>query len=565
MSKLLGLKGKIRKRKITVKNNLIKNDIECFYLRDDISRCTAGKKECRTSDKKKEQIRYLTDTIGNLYQIYKSEGGKYSISTFYKYKPFHVLAPNVQNRETCLCIKHENFEMLLQTIQKNKILLNCKTVADVTSKVSCDLKSFSCMHRECDKCKTIKLDYQLTAGQLDLDTQWTQYERVDHTYTKTEKGIDKTIHTKKTAKVLKKGSVATLIKSFENSIPAFKMHYYTWKHQQQKYRECINGLNQNEALILCDFSENYICKLVKEIQSMHFGASKQQMTIHTGMVYWATTSQSFCSVSDNNCHEPAAIWAHLMPVIEMVKTENPETKIIHFFSDGPSSQYRQKKNFYLHNLFTSKLKLDYSTWSFTESGHGKGVADGIGGAVKRSLDRQVAYGKDVMNSSQAYDLLNKSMKSVKCFHIQDPEIENIVKIIPKDLSVVPGTMKIHQIVSNSQNKNIMKHRTHSCFCGAKKGLCGCFNPKNIGFYTTERTLNNLEMTPSDTIPVDTDIKNSRTKTSSTAEKDLDEITKTRNNNLEIPPTKTILVTTDINNLRTQKTSSMENKDLHEIT
>lgn len=76
------------------------------------------------------------------------------------------------------------------------------------------------MHGECDKCKTIKLDYKLTVGQLDLDTQWAQYEGVDHTYTKTEKGIDKTLHNKKTAKVLKKGSGATLIKSFENSIPS---------------------------------------------------------------------------------------------------------------------------------------------------------------------------------------------------------------------------------------------------------------------------------------------------------------------------------------------------------
>ncbi|CAH2088899.1 unnamed protein product [Euphydryas editha] len=61
---------------MSVKNNLIKNETECFYLRDDLSRYTAGKKECRTSDKKKEQIRYLNDTIGNLYQIYKSEGAK---------------------------------------------------------------------------------------------------------------------------------------------------------------------------------------------------------------------------------------------------------------------------------------------------------------------------------------------------------------------------------------------------------------------------------------------------------------------------------------------------------
>lgn len=53
----------------------------------------------------------------------------------------------------------------------------------------------------------------------------------------------------------------------------------------------------------------------------------------------------------------------------------------------------------------------------------------------------MAYGKDVMNSSQAYDLLNKSMKSVKCFHTQDPDIENMVTIFPKDLSVSSNCIK----------------------------------------------------------------------------------------------------------------------------
>lgn len=60
---------------------------------------------------------------------------------------------------------------------------------------------------------------------------------------------------------------------------------------------------------------------------------------------------------DNNCHDPAAIWAHLMPVIEMFKAENPETKIMHFLSDGPSSQYRQKKEL----LFTQFIHLETET------------------------------------------------------------------------------------------------------------------------------------------------------------------------------------------------------------
>lgn len=91
MAKLLGLKGHVRmmKRAERYQKNLnIKKEIGDFFLRDDISRSTAGKRECITFQKEKKQIRYLTDTLFNLYQIYREEGGTYSFITFYRHKPF---------------------------------------------------------------------------------------------------------------------------------------------------------------------------------------------------------------------------------------------------------------------------------------------------------------------------------------------------------------------------------------------------------------------------------------------------------------------------------------------
>jgi hypothetical protein len=34
-----------------------------------------------------------------------------------------------------------------------------------------------------------------------------------------------------------------------------------------------------------DFSENNGCKFDKEIQSMHFGVSQRQISLHTGVAY----------------------------------------------------------------------------------------------------------------------------------------------------------------------------------------------------------------------------------------------------------------------------------------
>lgn len=74
IQKTLGLKGKIRKRKKAAKILGSKNYIEKFFLRDDVSRSTAGKRECRTLHKTKKQIRYLNNSLKCLYDKFKQEG-----------------------------------------------------------------------------------------------------------------------------------------------------------------------------------------------------------------------------------------------------------------------------------------------------------------------------------------------------------------------------------------------------------------------------------------------------------------------------------------------------------
>ncbi|XP_061729398.1 uncharacterized protein LOC133534308 [Cydia pomonella] len=82
IKKAVGIKGKIRSRLTRLaKRKLFILEIHKFFLRDDISRPTAGKKECKTKNKTKMQIRLLTDTMNNLYKIYKRDGGKVSYAT----------------------------------------------------------------------------------------------------------------------------------------------------------------------------------------------------------------------------------------------------------------------------------------------------------------------------------------------------------------------------------------------------------------------------------------------------------------------------------------------------
>lgn len=158
---------------------------------------TAGKRECRTLGKTRKQIRYLTDTLLNLFNKYREEGGKRSFSTLYKYKPFYAITPNIQNRETCFCAKHNNIELLFYALKKNKVF-TYPSMSDILKELCCDVKSEECMMSNCQKCNGNKLKYNLEPGKAESKTEWYQWDRVNHEYQKTEKGIKKAVVTKKT-------------------------------------------------------------------------------------------------------------------------------------------------------------------------------------------------------------------------------------------------------------------------------------------------------------------------------------------------------------------------------
>lgn len=63
-----------------------------------------------------------------------------------------------------------------------------------------------------------------------------------------------------------------------------------------------------------------------------------------------------------------------------MKNSYPTIDTVHFFSDGPTTQYRQKKNFYLFSQIHD-YGFIHATWSYFEAAHGKGAADGVGGAI----------------------------------------------------------------------------------------------------------------------------------------------------------------------------------------
>lgn len=147
-------------------------------------------------------------------------------------------------------------------------------------------------------------------------------------------------------------SIEKLVSLTQESLARFCRNTYNIKHQF----ECIQHLKSNHPLPL-----------------------------HTGVLYLSGgVLESFASLSDCLRHDAAATWAHLDPVLEYIRDRYPAVTKVHFLSDGPVSQYRNKTAFYLASTVPCLKGFSCITWTFTEASHGKGAPNGAGGALKKS-------------------------------------------------------------------------------------------------------------------------------------------------------------------------------------
>lgn len=125
------------------------------------------------------------------------------------------------------------------------------------------------------------------------------------------------------------------------------------------------------------------------------------------MVYTAEGSQAYATISDPLRHDEQAVWAHLKPVLDEVQF-NPRINTVHFMSDGPLTQYRNRKNFYLMCTLPFLRGIKEITWNFSEKAHGKGAPDGVGGSMKRIADAFVLQGGDIQQPEELFSFLTKA-------------------------------------------------------------------------------------------------------------------------------------------------------------
>jgi len=137
----------VKRRRSSAVSDKTKTVIQQFLEDDENSIMAPGKKECITRQKVQKQRRYLLGTLKTLHEKFLKSGDmKMSYSTFCKFKPFWIVERKITNRETCMCVKHANFQHLLDRLNYHGVV-TFKDPDQLSNLICCDSGRKECMFR----------------------------------------------------------------------------------------------------------------------------------------------------------------------------------------------------------------------------------------------------------------------------------------------------------------------------------------------------------------------------------------------------------------------------------
>ncbi|CAC5426436.1 unnamed protein product [Mytilus coruscus] len=247
----------------------------------------------------------------------------------------------------------------------------------------------------------------------------------------------------------------TLIRT---SLNEFRAHVYRVQTQYEQIRTLKENLPKYNVICQMDFAENYSCAHADEVQSVYF--DKASVTLHPVVLYYKVDGdinlhhKSFVFVSDEPGHNSSTVYAFIKDLIPMILQIAPGTKTVHYITDSPTSQYRNKYIFHLITLHGMLFDGITASWHYFEAGHGKGPCDGVGGTAKRLADIAARQQKVVIQTPVDFFNWGKSQETSNITHIFVPKSNcQSANNEMKELNsvAVKGTMELHAVVPISRN------------------------------------------------------------------------------------------------------------------
>ena len=146
---------------------------------------------------------------------------------------------------------------------------------------------------------------------------------------------------------MKTSSMAEVIVHLQNLLADFSIHNHTNINQLHNLKQAKKNLKENELIISEDFSENYSLKQQHEIMSAH--CSQEELSLFCATAHYLQDGKPafnhYVLCSNDLTHDKNTIFFYNSYIINDLKSNRLIFDMVHYWTDGPSSQLKNQYNF----------------------------------------------------------------------------------------------------------------------------------------------------------------------------------------------------------------------------
>ncbi|CAF4947457.1 unnamed protein product [Pieris macdunnoughi] len=259
-------------------------------------------------------------------------------------------------------------------------------------------------------------------------------------------------------------------KTMRESIPKFLQHDFIARQQAEFFQTTKKNLEVGQVLVVADFSENYSFLLQNSVQGAYWNNS--QATIHPFACYYRSIDENVDNIvplnliiiSDNLTHNTTAVYSFQEVLTSFLKNKIPDISKIIYFSDGAASQYKNRYN--LLNLLHHEEDFQIpAEWHYFATSHGKGPSDGLGGTLKRKVDRANLQSKaddQIQTPDELFQWAKENVHGINCDFVSNEQIQRTQKKLNqrfKNALPVQGIRNCHAAIPISSD--VMRVKTSS--------------------------------------------------------------------------------------------------------
>ncbi|XP_076106707.1 uncharacterized protein LOC143075235 [Mytilus galloprovincialis] len=229
----------------------------------------------------------------------------------------------------------------------------------------------------------------------------------------------------------------------ENAVEAikdWKSHAMRARNQEGAKQDLLKNLNENQALITCDWAMKFLPRKFREGQSDWFG--KRGINWHISVTLYKQGEElktiTHVHIFSSQISQDGSVTASVLcDVVHDLTKQVPNIQEVNFFSDNAGCYKNTMMMVALKDELEDKLK----TYNFSEAQDGKGPCDRRASHIKACVRRYINEGHDVTSAEEMKQAIDVKQKG--SFRVRVVDIVTNLDAEKSQIKPITGITQLH--------------------------------------------------------------------------------------------------------------------------